>query len=137
HEDSSSNQGPGYATPLDAMKAPREKLMYALCILTGTEAQHPDYLSTVDVDPKSPTYCQVIHRLPMLYLNDELHHAGWSACSSSFGDTSKRRNRLVLPALGSTRIYIVDTETDPLAPRLFKVGLPTRRTTQLGSGVEG
>uniref|UniRef100_A0A8D0E7T0 Methanethiol oxidase n=1 Tax=Salvator merianae TaxID=96440 RepID=A0A8D0E7T0_SALMN len=117
----SCHHGPGYATPLDAMKGPREKLMYVLCILTGTGTQQPDYLSTVDVDPESPTYCQVIHRLQMPYLDDELHHAGWNTCSSCFGDTSKRRNRLVLPALGSTRIYIVDTGTDPLAPRLFKV----------------
>ncbi|XP_058016688.1 methanethiol oxidase-like isoform X2 [Ahaetulla prasina] len=42
------------------MKGPQEKLMYVLCVLTGTGTQMPDYLATVDVDPKSPTYCQVI-----------------------------------------------------------------------------
>lgn len=38
---------------------PQEKLMYVLCVLTRMGTQKPDYLATVDVDPKSPTYCQV------------------------------------------------------------------------------
>ncbi|KAL8184770.1 UNVERIFIED_CONTAM: Methanethiol oxidase [Gekko kuhli] len=115
--------GPGYATPLDAMNGPRERIIYVPCILTGTGigTQEPDYLATVDVDPESPTYCQVIHRLPMPYVNDELHHSGWNACSSCFGDTTKKRNRLVLPCLGSSRIYVVDTGTDQRAPRLYAV----------------
>ncbi|XP_077176728.1 methanethiol oxidase-like [Paroedura picta] len=113
--------GPGYATPQDAMKGPREKLMYVSCILTGSGTQAPDYLATVDVDPESPTYKQVIHHLPMPYINDELHRFGWNACSSCFGDTSKKRNRLILPCLGSSRIYVVDTGTDPKKPSLYKV----------------
>ena len=64
---------------------------------------------------------QVIHRLQMPYLNDELHHTGWNACSSCFGDTTKKRNKLILPCLGNSRVYVVDTGTDPRAPRLFKV----------------
>ncbi|XP_060094683.1 methanethiol oxidase-like [Heteronotia binoei] len=113
--------GPGYATPLDAMKGPKEKLIYIPCILTGSGVRAPDYLGTVDVDPKSPTYCKVIHRLPMPYIEDELHHSGWNACSSCFGDTTKKRNRLILPSLDSSRIYVVDTGTDQRAPRLHKV----------------
>ncbi len=65
----------------------------------------PDYVGTVDVDPASPTYSQVIHRLPMPYKGDELHHSGWNACSSCHGDGSKARSLLVLPALGSGRVY--------------------------------
>ncbi|XP_077176865.1 methanethiol oxidase-like [Paroedura picta] len=95
--------------------------MYIVCILTGSGTQAPDYLATVDIDPESPTYCKVIHRLPMPYVNDELHHFGWNACSSYFGDTSKKRDRLVLPCVASSRIYVVDTGTDPRAPRLYKV----------------
>ncbi|KAG8137191.1 hypothetical protein E2320_005706 [Naja naja] len=107
--------------PLDAMKGPGEKLMYVLCVLTKNGTQMPDYLATVDVDPKSPTYCQVIHRLPMPYINDELHFMAWNTCSSTLGDTSKERNRLVIPGFNSSRIYVVDTGTDPQAPCLFKV----------------
>ena len=62
---------------------------------------------------------QVIHRLPMPYVGDELHHSGWNACSSCHDDPSKARNRLVLPALGSDRIYFIDVGTKPRAPRHF------------------
>ncbi|NWR39221.1 SBP1A oxidase, partial [Tachuris rubrigastra] len=122
--------GPGYASPLDAMKGnflppgPREELLYLPCIYRNTGIQKPDYLATVDVDPKSPHYCQVIHRLPMPNLQDELHHSGWNACSSCFGDASKSRNLLILPSLISSRIYVVDVGSDPRAPRLHKVVEP-------------
>ncbi|XP_053134217.1 methanethiol oxidase-like isoform X2 [Hemicordylus capensis] len=42
------------------MKGPREKLIYVTCILTGTGTRAPDFLATVDVDPESASYCQVI-----------------------------------------------------------------------------
>ncbi|XP_034280984.1 methanethiol oxidase-like [Pantherophis guttatus] len=113
--------GPGYPTPLDAMRGPREKLIYVTCILNGTGTQMPDYLATVDVNPESPTFCQVIHRLQMPYINDELHCMSWNTGSSCFGDPTKKRNKLVLPGFVSSRIYIVDTGTDPQAPCLFKV----------------
>ncbi len=64
---------------------------------------------------------QVLHRLNMPYVGDELHHSGWNSCSSCFGDSSKCRNRLILPCLGSSRVYVIDVETDPKAPKLFKV----------------
>ena len=41
----------------------------------------------------------------MPYKGDELHHSGWNACSSCHGDASKSRKYLVLPALGSGRVY--------------------------------
>uniref|UniRef100_A0A3P8T1I8 Methanethiol oxidase n=1 Tax=Amphiprion percula TaxID=161767 RepID=A0A3P8T1I8_AMPPE len=72
------------------------EIVYLPCIYRSTEILKPDYLATVDVDPKSPTYSQVIHRLPMPNLRDELHHSGWNACSSCFDDASKTRNRLIL-----------------------------------------
>lgn len=71
---------------------------------------------------------QVIHRLPMPNLKDELHHSGWNACSSCYDDPSKRRNRLILPSLISSRIYVVDVGTDARAPRLHKVQLKTLDT---------
>ncbi|XP_010008234.1 PREDICTED: selenium-binding protein 1-A-like [Nestor notabilis] len=106
------------------MKGPREEIVYLPCIYRNTGIQKPDYLATVDVDPKSPHYCQVIHRLPMPNLNDELHHSGWNACSSCFGDATKRRNRLILPSLISSRIYVVDVGTDMRAPRIHKIVEP-------------
>uniref|UniRef100_L7MZT7 Methanethiol oxidase n=2 Tax=Anolis carolinensis TaxID=28377 RepID=L7MZT7_ANOCA len=107
------------------MRGPREKLMYVQCVLTGTDARQPDYLATVDVDPESPCYCKVIHRLRMPYLDDELHHSGWNASSRFFGDTSIKRNCLVLPCLASGRIYVVDTGSDLCAPSLRKIIEPS------------
>ncbi len=52
--------GPGYASPAEAMKAPREKLLYTIALYIGTGIEKPDYLATIDVDPDSPTYSQVI-----------------------------------------------------------------------------
>ena len=51
--------GPGYATPLDAMKGPRETLVYLPCIHSNTGVDKPDYLATVDVNPRSMTYSKV------------------------------------------------------------------------------
>lgn len=56
-------------------------------------------------------------------LKDELHHSGWNACSSCFGDATKKRNRLILPSLISSRVYVVDVGTDMRAPRIHKVTL--------------
>ncbi len=112
--------GPGYASPEAAIKSDPEKLLYTIALYTGTGIEEPDYLATVDVDPNSPTYSQVIHRLPMSYIGDELHHFGWNACSSCHGDASKSRRFLVIPGQRSSRIYIVDT-TDKFAPKIHKV----------------
>ena len=103
------------------MKGPREEIVYLPCIYRNTGTEAPDYLATVDVDPKSPQYSQVIHRLPMPYLKDELHHSGWNTCSSCFGDSTKSRNKLILPGLISSRIYVVDVGSEPRAPKLHKV----------------
>ncbi|XP_067001027.2 methanethiol oxidase [Anabrus simplex] len=115
--------GPGYATPLDAMrKGPRERIVYITCIQPDPEnSKKPDYLVTVDVDPESADYCKVIHRLPMKAIGDELHHSGWNVCSSCYDDKDKKRDKLVLPCMGSSRVYIVDTGSDPRAPRIHKV----------------
>ncbi|KAG2255871.1 hypothetical protein Bca52824_075165 [Brassica carinata] len=65
-------------------------------------------------------YCRVIHRLPMPFVGDELHHPGWNSCSSCHGDASADRRYLVLPSFISGRIYAIDTKADPRAPSLYK-----------------
>lgn len=112
--------GPGYASPAEAVKAPREELLYTVALYAGTPVEKPDYLATVDVNPQSPTYSQVIHRLPMPYVGDELHHFGWNTCSSCHADGGKDRRYLIVPGNASSRIHIVDVK-DPRAPRLTKV----------------
>jgi selenium-binding protein 1 len=120
HHENHASCGPGYASPEEAMKAEPEKVLYAIALYEGTGIEEPDYLATVDVDPSSPTYSQVIHRTPMPQVGDELHHFGWNACSSCYDDESKSRRFLVLPGVVSSRIHILDT-SDERAPRLHKV----------------
>lgn len=112
--------GPGYASPADAIQAEPEKLLYTIALYVGTDIQEPDYIATIDVDPDSPTYSQVVHRLPMPNIGDELHHFGWNACSSCHDDESKSRRFLIVPGQRSSRIHIIDT-SDPLAPQMHKV----------------
>jgi selenium-binding protein 1 len=126
--------GPGFATPADAIAAPREKLLYTVGLYVGTGAQRPDYLATIDADPASPTYSRVIHRLEMPQPGDELHHFGWNTCSSCHADASQVRNRLIIPGLASSNIHIVDT-SEPAAPTLVKtiLGDNVRRVANLSA----
>ena len=93
--------GPGYASPAEAMKAPREKILYTVALYIGTGIQKPDYLATIDADPQSPTYSTVISRLEMPGIGDELHHMGWNACSSCHHDPTKERRYLIVPGVRS------------------------------------
>lgn len=109
-----------YSSPEQAMRSARETLVYLPAIYTGTGIGKPDYLCTVDVNPQSGTYGKVVHRLEMPHVGDELHHFGWNACSSCYGDPTRSRRYLVLPGLSSSRIHIIDT-IDAAAPRSHKV----------------
>jgi len=129
-----ADEGPGFADPQHALKADREKLLYTVGIYAGTPVRRPDYLATVDLDPESSTYSQVIHRLEMPNLGDELHHFGWNACSSCHGDASRQRRYLILPGLASSRIHVIDL-ADPKQPRLHRVIEPEQiaRETNLSA----
>lgn len=125
-----SPNGPGYATPLSAMRdGEREKIVYLPLVALNKEnpdlpPTDPDALATVDVDPESPKYGQVLHILDMPHVGDELHHSGWNTCSSCFGNKNQSRDKLILPSLGSDRIYIVDVGTDPLKPKVHQTVEP-------------
>ncbi|KAK3786359.1 hypothetical protein RRG08_022980 [Elysia crispata] len=153
-------KGPGYPSPLEAMRdGPVEKIVYLPCIhppqsrrskpdyLATVDVDpasptysktlfqfRPDYSATVDVDPASPTYSKVIHRLLMPYNEDELHHSGWNACSSCHDDASRARNRLILPALNSDRIYVIDVGTDQREPKFHKIVEPSEVHSKTGLG---
>lgn len=107
-----------YRTAADAMTAPAEKLAYVVLL-------KPDALGVVDVDPASPTYCQVVGRwdAPHQDTPDEFHHYGWSTCSSALGGdhaghTDMERRYLLVPGIRSSRIYVLDTQPDPRHPHL-------------------
>lgn len=118
------HHGPGYASPKDAIaRGPRETLLYVPAVIP--DHSRPDYLATIDVDESSATFGQIIHRLPMPHNGDELHHSGWNSCSGCHGDpAAATRKLLILPALGTGRVYGVDVAADPRAPRLAAVAEP-------------
>ena len=51
--------GPGYCNPLDAMKGPKEQVLYIPCIYRNTSTKKTDYLATVDCDLFSSDYGKV------------------------------------------------------------------------------
>src|SRR5437879_13291614 len=70
-----------YPSPRLAREAPVETLAYM--VTYDPTARQPDALLTIDVDPGSPRYREVVGRLEMPHLGDELHHVGWTVCSSA------------------------------------------------------
>lgn len=138
---SQSNPGQGaataprsdfYASPLEAMRARREKFIYVSCLHTGTGVDEPDFLAVVDVDPESDSYSRVVHRMPVPYVGDELHHFGWQVCSSACHTTSLERRYLVVPGFRSSRLYVVDVGTDPQRPAIAKVIEPEEIIAKTG-----
>lgn len=102
---------------------PREKILYVITVQPNLTEPHGDYLSTIDVDPDSSTYCQIIHRTYTNNPGDELHHSGWNTCSSCHSCSSKSapiRDKLILPCLNSNNIYVMDVGTDYKKPEIFK-----------------
>ena len=113
-----------YPSPRMAMEAEPEGLAY-VATLNASDDPAPDALCVVDVDPASSTYAQVVGRLEMPNVGDELHHFGWNACSSALCPYAPHphveRRYLVVPGLRSSRIHIVDVGPDPRSPELVKV----------------
>ncbi|XP_066424087.1 methanethiol oxidase-like [Molothrus aeneus] len=111
-----------YPSCPDVLKAPREEVAYVTCTYRCTGIEQPDFLATVDLNPRSCHYGQVIHRLPMPNLKDELHCAGWGpACGCFDSGAAAKRTKLVLPCLISSRIYVVDVGSQCRAPRICKM----------------
>lgn len=116
-----SVQDPAAASPVDFMAGPPEKIMYVTCLQPADPNDRngrSDYLATVDVDPQSPTYCQVVNRLYMPEPGDELHHFGWNACVSC-PDRESAHKYLIVPGFFSGNIHIVDVTSDPLNPKII------------------
>jgi selenium-binding protein 1 len=112
-----------YPSPKMAMDAPREELAY-VAILNPAANHRPDALAVLDVNPASSSYTQIVGRLDLPNVGDELHHFGWNACSAALCPTMPHphveRRYLLVPGLRSSRMYIVDTQPDPRQPKIIK-----------------
>ncbi|RMF88723.1 MAG: selenium-binding protein [Nitrospinota bacterium] len=113
-----------YPSPKMAMHAPPERHGYVAALNYGRN-DRPDALCVVDLDPQSSTYSQVVHTLELPSAGDELHHFGWNACSSALCPYAPHphleRRYLIVPGMRSSRLYIIDTQPDPLQPHITKV----------------
>ena len=113
-----------YPSPKLAMKAPAEKLAY-VAALNANGGNRPDALLVVDVDRGSDKYGQVVGRVDMPNVGDELHHFGWNACSSALCPYAPHphveRRYLIVPGLRSSRIHVIDTKDNPKQPKIVKV----------------
>jgi selenium-binding protein 1 len=113
-----------YPSPKLAMQAPAEKLAY-VAALNANGGSHPDALVVVDVDRGSNKYAQIVGRVDMPNVGDELHHFGWNACSSALCPYAPHphveRRYLIVPGLRSSRIHVIDTKDNPKQPKIVKV----------------
>jgi methanethiol oxidase len=112
-----------YRSPRDAAAAPPEKLAYVATF--ARPADKPDAMAVISVDPESASYSSVVGFTELPNVGDELHHFGWNACSSALcpggGHDHGDRRYLIAPGLRSSRLYVLDTQPDPAAPRVSKV----------------
>jgi selenium-binding protein 1 len=112
-----------YPSPRSAAQAPAEQLAYVVRV-NPTEDGRPDAIAVVDVDPTSPRYGERVGEVEMTQAGDELHHFGWNACSSMLCPNAAHphveRRYLIVPGLGSSRVYVIDTKPDPMRPRIVK-----------------
>src|ERR1039458_7462386 len=113
-----------YPSPKLAMQAPAEKLAY-VAALNANGNHQPDALVVVDVDRESDKYGQIVGRVDMPNVGDELHHFGWNACSSALCPYAPHphveRRYLIVPGLRSSRIHVIDTKDNPKQPKIVKV----------------
>jgi selenium-binding protein 1 len=111
-----------YPSPRMAMAAPQEELAYVVVLNTNGR---PDALAVMDVNSDSSTHGQIVGRVEMPGMGDELHHFGWNACSASLCPYAPHphieRRYLIVPGLKSSRVHIVDTKPDPTRPKIVKV----------------
>jgi selenium-binding protein 1 len=105
-----------------AMQAPPEEHAYVAVLNPNGR---PDALAVMDVNPGSSNYGQVVGRVDMPGMGDELHHFGWNACSASLCPYAPHphieRRYLIVPGLRSSRVHVIDTKPDPTQPKIVKV----------------
>ena len=124
-----------YPTARAAMDGPAEQLAYVVTLNTSGNGR-PDAMCVLDVEAGSSTRGQVIGRVEMPQAGDELHHFGWSACSSALCPNAPHphieRRYLVVPGLRSSRIHVLDTKPDPRQPRVVKTVQPDELAAKSG-----
>src|SRR3954454_14372575 len=122
------------ASPRQAITAPPERLAYIAAF--DRSADQPDAIALLDTDPQSAAYGSVVGWTDLPNTGDELHHFGWNACSSALCPYAPHphieRRYLIVPALRSSRVYVIDVKDDPLKPSIVKTLEPEELATRAG-----
>ena len=92
------------------MASPREELAYVVCTYAGTDTKKPDYLATIDVDPKSKTFGQIVQDLP-LPGDTVAHHIFYN----------RDQTKAYITALGKPELRVIDMRKQPLAIKTIAV----------------
>jgi len=107
-----------------AMQAPPERLAYVALLNDGKSGKH-DAMGVIDLDPSSSEYGRLVGQVDFGRSDNELHHFGWNACSACLCPQNPHphmeRRYLIVPGIGSSRIYILDTKPNPRQPKIVKV----------------
>jgi selenium-binding protein 1 len=107
-----------------AMQAPPERLAYVALLNVGKNGEH-DAMGVIDLDPNSSEYGRLVGQVDFGRGDNELHHFGWNACSACLcpqaSHAHMERRYLIVPGIGSSRIYILDTKPNPKQPKIVKV----------------
>ena len=124
-----------YPSPVMAMRAPAESLAYVALLNVGQTGKN-DAMGVVDLDLRSPAYGTLVGQVDFPRGDNELHHFGWNACSACLCPQAPHahveRRYLIVPGIGSSRIYILDTKPDPKHPKIVKVIEPEEFTRKTG-----
>lgn len=109
-----------YRSPGAAVAAAPEQLAYVAAF--DPAARSNDALAVLDCRPDSLTYGQVVGWSELPTAGNELHHFGWNACSSALCHEGHaghlERRYLLVPAIRSSAVYVLDTRPDPCHPVL-------------------
>ena len=80
--------------PLPAPGQRQERYLYVATIAQSTT--DPDFVTVIGADPRRPGFGEIVNRIDMPNVGDELHHFGYSA----------DQERLIVPGLFSNRIHV-------------------------------
>lgn len=86
----------------------QETLLYVWT--RDADGKDSDFLSVVDVDPKSATFGTIITTVPTGSAANEAHHFGYTAAA----------DRIMAAGMFTNRLFVYDVKTDPRQPRLLK-----------------
>jgi selenium-binding protein 1 len=107
-----------YRSPIAAITAAPEQFAYVAAFDPTGRAK--DALAVVDCVPDSESYGAVVGWAELPTAGNELHHFGWSACSSALCHDGHaghlERRYLLVPGIRSSRTYVLDTKPDPRQP---------------------